>query len=37
MGKIVRTKEVWQEIDNLEKERIIIDREVNKFLKELNY
>ena len=35
--EIVNVKEVWQEIDNLEKERILIDKKVNKFLKELKY
>ena len=35
--EIVDVKEVWQEIDNLEKEREAIDKEVNKYLKELKY
>ncbi|MCK5510677.1 type I restriction-modification system subunit M [Candidatus Parcubacteria bacterium] len=35
--EIVDVKEVWQEIDNLKKEREAIDQEMNKYLKKLNY
>ena len=35
--EIIDVKEVWQEIGVLEKERGVIDKEVNRFLKKLNY
>lgn len=35
--EIIDVKEVWQEIGVLEKERGVIGKEVNRFLKKLNY
>ena len=35
--EVVDVKTVWKELEEIEKEREVVDKKVEKYLKELNY